>query len=63
MIKTPPSMHDALSQEPAILNFEGFVIRPLDGHNLWMTAPSGEGTQVRKSEFLGLLMKFFNENM
>ena len=63
MIKEPPSIHDALSQEPVILSFEGFVIRPLDEWHLWMTAPSGEGTQIRKGDLLWLLMKFFNENM
>jgi hypothetical protein len=55
------SIIDHTSQEPIIMEFEGFIIRPLDGWHLWMENPSGEGTQIRKAEFLGLLVKFFND--
>jgi len=54
------SLVDKCSQPP-ILEFEGFVIRPLDGWHLWMESPSGEGTTVKKVEFLVLLDRFFKE--
>jgi len=54
------SIHDKLNQPP-ILEFEGFVIRPFDGWNLWFENPHGEGTQIRKIEFLTWLDKFFKE--
>ena len=47
--------------KPPILEFEGFVIRPFDGRHLWMESPSGEGTTVKKVEFLVLLDRFFKE--
>lgn len=47
------------SQEPIILNFEGFIIRPLDGWHVWFESPSGEGTQLRKDVLLGTLIKLF----
>jgi hypothetical protein len=55
-----PSINDKLNQTP-ILEFEGFIIRPLDGWHLWMESPSGEGTTVKKVEFLVLLDRFFKE--
>jgi hypothetical protein len=56
-----PSIVEATSKPP-ILEFEGFIIRPFDGWHLWMEAPSGEGTQIMKSEFLGTLIKLFERN-
>jgi hypothetical protein len=53
---------DKLNQPP-ILEFEGFVLRPLDGWNLWFEHPSGEGTQLRKAVFLAWLAKLFKETM
>lgn len=50
------------TSKPPILEFEGFIIRPFDGWNLWMESPSGEGTQIRKAEFLGTLVKLFERN-
>jgi hypothetical protein len=55
-----PSIHDKLNHPP-ILEFEGFVIRPLDGWNLWFEHSSGEGTQIRRIEFLACLIKLFKE--
>lgn len=48
-----------MTNKPPILEFEGFVIRPFDRWNLWMENPNGEGTTIRKIEFLVLLDKFF----
>lgn len=56
------SIIEHTSQEPIICSFEGFVIRPLDGWNLWMTNPSGEGTQISKLEFVAVLAKLFERN-
>lgn len=57
----PQSIVEATSKPP-ILEFEGFIIRPFDGWHLWMENPSGEGTQIRKAEFLGLLVKLFDRS-
>jgi hypothetical protein len=51
-----------LCNQSPILEFEGFVIRPFDGWNLWMEHPSGEGTTIRRAEFLGFLIKLFEKN-
>lgn len=48
--------------QPPLFEFEGFVIRPLDGWNLFMENPSGEGTQIRKAEFLNVLNQLFKRN-
>jgi hypothetical protein len=55
------SINDHLNQTP-ILEFEGFVIRPLDGWHLFMENPSGEGTSIRRDVFLGTLCKLFEDN-
>ncbi len=55
------SIIDATSKPP-LFEFEGFVIRPFDGWSLWMENPSGEGTQIKKIEFLGTLIKLFERN-
>jgi hypothetical protein len=55
------SIVDATSKPP-LLEFEGFIIRPFDGWNLWMENSSGEGTTIRKAEFLGMLIKIFKAN-
>ena len=55
------SIVEATSKAP-LFEFEGFIIRPFDGWNLWMENPSGEGTQIRKAEFLVMLIKLFKEN-
>ena len=47
--------------QPPILEFEGFILRPFDGWHLWLENPSGEGTTIRKAVFLGLLVKLFRE--
>lgn len=47
---------------PPILEFEGFVLRPFDGWHLWLEHPNGEGTTIRKNEFLGVLIKLFERN-
>lgn len=54
-------LSDLCTQEP-ILEFEGFVIRPFDGWNLFMENPSGEGTTIRKAEFLNVLVALFERN-
>lgn len=46
---------------PVIMEFEGFIIRKFDGWHLWFEHPSGEGTTTRKTEFIGALMKLFEE--
>lgn len=56
------SIVDMTTQEPIILEFEGFVVCPFDGWYLWMENPDGEGTQIRKAEFLGTLIKLFEKN-
>lgn len=55
------SLTELCNQEP-ILEFEGFVLRPLDGWNLFLENPSGEGTQIRKAEFLNVLANLFERN-
>lgn len=58
-------MDEKLSEkcnQPPILEFEGFILRPFDGWHLWFENPHGEGTAVRKAEFLGTLVKLFEEN-
>lgn len=56
------SILEVTSQEPIICEFEGFIIRPFDGWHLWMESPGGDGTQIRKAEFLGTLSKLFEKN-
>lgn len=56
------SIHDKLNQPP-ILEFEGFIIRPLDGWNLWFENARGEGTTIRKIEFLAWLDRLFKEKI
>lgn len=58
-------MSEKLSEkcsQPPILEFEGFTIRPYDGWSLWMENPHGEGTEIRKAEFLGILIKLFERS-
>lgn len=50
-----------LCNQPPLMVFEDFVIRPFDGHTLWFEHPSGEGTQLRRDVFLGVLIKLFKE--
>lgn len=47
--------------QPPIMEFEGFVLRPFDGWNLWLENPAGEGTTISKAEFLGWLVNLFRE--
>ena len=49
----------ALCNQPPIMEFEGFVLRPFDGWHLWLENSHGEGTQVRRAEFLNLIAKLF----
>lgn len=60
-IDKPKSIIEATNQKP-IFEFEGFIIRPFDGWHLWMENPSGEGTQIRRDEFLGMLVKLFKRS-
>lgn len=48
--------------QPPILEFEGFMLRPFDGWTLWLENPSGEGTTIRKMEFLITLDKLFKKH-
>ncbi len=48
--------------QPPILEFEGFILRPFDGWHLWLEHPSGEGTQIMKAEFLNVIAKLFERN-
>ena len=48
--------------QPPILEFEGFIIRTFDGHSLFMEHPNGEGTQIRRIEFLSELAALFQRN-
>lgn len=50
------------TQQPPILVFEGFVLRPFDGWHLWLESPDGEGTTIRKAELLGLIVNMFKRN-
>lgn len=54
-------LSEMCNQEP-ILEFEGYVIRPFDEWTLWFENPLGEGTQIRKADFLVLLDRFFNKS-
>lgn len=54
------SLPDLCSQEP-IMEFEGFVVRPFDAWHLWLENPNGEGTTIRRAEFLGWLVRLFKE--
>lgn len=47
--------------QPPIMEFEGFILRPFDGWNLWLENPDGEGTTIQKAKFLGLLVRLFKE--
>lgn len=49
-----------LNQEP-IFEFEGYVIRPLDELNFFIENPEGEGTSIKKSDFLLWLTNLFDE--
>lgn len=51
-----------LCSQPPILEFEGFVLRPFDGWHLFLEHPNGEGTTVRRAEFLNALAKMFERN-
>lgn len=48
--------------KPPLIEYEGFIVRPLDGHNLFMENPLGEGTTIRRIEFLVMLQKLFDRN-
>lgn len=61
MEQKPESIVDA-TNKPPLFEFEGFVIRPFDGWNLWMESPSGEGTTISKAEFLGTLVQLFERS-
>lgn len=54
-------LSELCSQLP-LLEFEGFVIRHFDDWNLFMESPSGEGTTIRRAEFLATLIKLFERN-
>lgn len=56
-----PSLSEKCNQ-PALFEFEGYVIRPFDGWNLWMENPIGEGTTISKLEWLATLAKLFERN-
>lgn len=58
---TAKSITEVLSQKP-ILEFEGFVLRPLDPWNLFLESPTGEGTSISRAEFMGTLVKLFKRN-
>ena len=51
-----------LTQQEPILIFEMFTIRPFDGWTLWLERDTGEGTQIRKTEFLNMLAKLWEKN-
>lgn len=53
------SMTDGMNQEPIILDFEGFIVRPYDGWHLWFENPEGEGTLIRKIVFLVAIANLF----
>lgn len=57
-----PSITGLLNQPP-IMVFEHFTIRPMDGWHLWFEKSDGEGTTIRKIDFLVLLDRFFKEKM
>lgn len=61
MNKQLESLPEKCSQPP-ILEFEGFIIRPFDGWHLWMENPDGEGTTIRRDEFLGTLVKLWKRS-
>lgn len=61
MSDQPKSSLVELCNQPPLMEFEGFVIRPFDGWTLWFEAPSGEGTQIRRDVFLVMLAKLFRE--
>jgi hypothetical protein len=48
--------------KPPILEFEGFILRPFDGWNLWLENSHGEGATITKLEFLGTIAKLFERN-
>jgi hypothetical protein len=50
-----------LTSQPPIMEFEGFILRPLDGWHLFLEHPSGEGTQIGRIEFLAWLDRLFKE--
>lgn len=52
----------AKCNQPPILEFEGFVVRPFDGWHLWLENPHGEGTTIQKAVFLGALIRLFKDN-
>ena len=51
-----------LCNQAPILEFEGFIVRPFDGWNLWIENPDGEGTTISKAVFLGCMIKLFKDN-
>lgn len=55
------SLLDKCSKSP-IMEFEGFVLRPFDGWHLFLESPTGEGTTIRRAEFLATLVKLFERN-
>lgn len=60
--KPPKDKLSELCNQPPILEFEGFVLRPFDGWHLWFENPSGEGTTLRRADFLGMLATLFERN-
>jgi len=54
------SLTELATQKP-IGEFEGYKLRPFDGHHVWIENPEGEGMTITKMEVMGFLVKFFRE--
>lgn len=51
-----------LCNQPPILEFEWFIIRPFDGHRLWIEV-GGEGKTFTKAELMGALCKIWGDGI
>lgn len=52
-----------LCNQPPILEFEWFTIRPFDGHRLWIEIDGGEGKTFSKAELMGALAKIWGDGV
>jgi hypothetical protein len=59
-MKENESLSDKCNQPP-IMRFEWWTLRPFDGHNLWLEMDGGEGMQFPKALLMGFLSKLWKE--
>ena len=52
----------SISEQKPLFEFKGYVIKELDGWNMWIENPKGEGTTISKIKFLNILERIFKDH-